>query len=162
MTNQLDATDRSEPESNIPLGGVLLKAELHDVLEVAAKLVAAAIVVVRAQRRRVLLQRQQQNLHGLEARVRRIALGQLQSRDTKRPDIGFVVVATHLLHNLGRHPARRAHERLSVLASVAAFHHPARDAEICDHDMAFAVQQDVAGLDVAVTTTQRNMISPSP
>ena len=61
----------------------------------------------------------EQHTHGVHVVVGRAHLGQLDERNAQRPDVRLVVVGavTDILaqHNLGRHPVRRADERVALL-----------------------------------------------
>ena len=78
----------------------------------------------------------------MQFRVRWLALGQLNRRDPKTPDIRFIVVSG-LLDNLRRHPVRRAHE--SVLLGRKRSGELARDAEIGQLNVASGREKDVCG-----------------
>mmetsp|Transcript_5000 Transcript_5000/g.9066 ORF Transcript_5000/g.9066 Transcript_5000/m.9066 type:complete len:205 (-) Transcript_5000:436-1050(-) len=107
-------------------------------------------VVVRFQAGRILLYREQQHLHGGELGVRRVALAELQRGDAEAPYVRLVIVAVHLLHDLGGHPARRADEGGGVLPAVAAVDEPGGHAEVGDAHVRIAVEEEVARLDVPV------------
>lgn len=61
--------------------GLLVEAGLHKLFE--------RFAVVALQRWRVVLWDEEENLHGVQLRVRRLALRQLDGRDAQRPDVGL-------------------------------------------------------------------------
>ena len=73
------------------------------------------------------------HLHGRKLVVRSSASGELDGSDAETPDVGLEVVTLHLLHHFRRHPAWRAHERVTrVLASqILAGRQPRAHSEVC-------------------------------
>jgi hypothetical protein len=72
------------------------------------------------------LRDQEENLHGVDIGIWRLAVCQLQRGDAERPDICFAVVS-RLLDDLGRHPERGAYECILLGHGCGEL---ARDAEI--------------------------------
>mmetsp|Transcript_44778 Transcript_44778/g.133747 ORF Transcript_44778/g.133747 Transcript_44778/m.133747 type:complete len:376 (+) Transcript_44778:99-1226(+) len=130
---------------------VLLQAALHHVAHRLAEVFGALVL----QRGRRVLQSHQQHLHRWQLGKRRVPMRHLQQRDAQRPDICGVVVARGLLHDLRRHPARRAHKRHALCVCVAPRRvalHRRRHTEVAEVHTAIVVHEDVASLDITVNS----------
>ena len=88
---------------------IFVEAGLDELLE--------CLGVVARELRRVVLWNEEEHAHGVHVRVGRLPLGQLYGRDAQRPDVRLGVVG-RLLYHLGRHPERRAHERVALVRRV--------------------------------------------
>ncbi len=77
----------------------------------------------------------------MELRVGRLALGQLDGRDAERPNVRLGVVG-RLLDDLGRHPKRRADERVALGRRRRQL---AGDAKVGQLHVAHLAEQDVGG-----------------
>ena len=76
--------------------------------------------------------------------MRRLSHGHLNHGDAERPHVGTAVVARAGDH-LGRHPVRRADDRVREGAL-----HARGDPEVSELDAARGCEQDIGGLDVSV------------
>ncbi|RNA03886.1 hypothetical protein BpHYR1_020450 [Brachionus plicatilis] len=87
--------------------------------------------------------------HGLEGRlveIGRLAIDHLNDHDAQRPDVHLGAIGQPR-YDLGRHPVRRADQRLSFLQVGAHLGHKAKVGEL---DSSVTGQQDRVGLNVPV------------
>jgi len=88
----------------------------------------------------------QEHSHGRQVVIGRITHRQFDCCDSEGPDVSFKVVAVRLFHYFRSHPARRPDESLPLVAGLDVGAHT----EVAEVDVAFAVHEDVACLDVSV------------
>lgn len=81
--------------------GLLAQTKVHKIFERLAE--------IALELRRRVLGNEEKNFHRMDVGIRRLSVGQLQGGDTKRPDVGLVVVS-RLFDNLWRHPEWSSYE----------------------------------------------------
>lgn len=135
-------TDESVSEELLcgwPPIGILHQAGGNEILELATE-------VGTLKPRCGSLRYQEQNLHGVFACVRRLAVDHLHCRDAERPDVGLEVVSG-LLDDLRRHPEGRSDKGIALRLDVGEL---GGDSEIGQFDLSTRRQEHVGGLDIAV------------
>jgi hypothetical protein len=114
-----------------PLPGIPLETHLDELFEWPGK---AAI-----QGRGRILGDQKQNFHGMNICIGRISTSQLDSRDTQRPNVCFVVISG-LFNDFRGHPKRRSNKSILLRHGGRQL---ARNAKISQFDLATGTQQNI-------------------
>ena len=92
-----------------------------------------------------------QNVHRLQIVIRRPSLGQLESCDSKGPNISFKIIPFRaLFHYLGGHPAGRSDKRVFSALHASDFR---ADAKIAENNMSFQTKKYISSFDVSVDLT---------
>lgn len=144
-----------------PLGGVAAEASRHHVLESLRELLLLDLIEIAADAAAVMILEAEavgdlhhKRLGEREVGERRPAVGELQRGDAEGPDVGLDAVAEVGVQHLWRHPVRRPGDvtkeggrrgggRVGLVDGRG-------DAEVGELDGAVGVDEDVAGLNVAV------------
>ena len=111
---------------------VLVQALVDEVLEFGGPLGRDA--------RWLILHDVEQNAGVMLRNVRRLSLGKLDCKDTKRPDINLVSVFTMTLNQLWCHPTDRADLALTTLLLLSKHD---SITEICQLDLTVSLHEDV-------------------
>jgi hypothetical protein len=114
-----------------PLPGIPLQTHFDELLEWPAE--------VAIQARGWVLGNQKQNFHGMNICVGRISTCQLNSRDTQRPNVCFIVIS-RLFDDFRGHPKGRSNESILLRHRCRQL---TRNAKISQFDLATGTQQNI-------------------